>query len=534
MATALPVIGQESPRPGDSVIITAESAPIFAYPDENSTIIAVHHQGYVDRMGPSAANGNGWAYLSVQGGYVRLDESGLMTRTDALQQELLEAVTTEIEQNPDDLDAFIRRGTIYTHMRDYEAAIEDYTHAIELDPNHGKTYALRGWVLRQMHQLTRSIEDYEQAISLGETGAWTLIGAGVSSDSAYLNADAYRWYQQAIEQHPDAPYAYNNLGILYKRELNYDRAFEYYNRVTAINPYIDAPYQNRALIYRDQNNYDAALAELNTAVKQNPYNPENYISLAILYAFFLDDSFTALDRLDKALSIDPEYSNTYEARALVYAYEAGDAGRAVADFATAIRLDPYNESAISRAGIFYARIGQFDLALDYYDWQATFEPLTQYFYLYRAQIYYCLGDYPSTKQDVSQALNVWQAEFGDSGALSWAYLVLGMTALQEGDYTTAYENYNMAFLSTPEWTRDWQSIRGLRVIDSRALLAQRYVQRIERDPNDADNYLQLAHIMMEFGSWKEAIGYYRQYLNRVDNADLEEFVDMIESHLEAN
>jgi hypothetical protein len=113
--TVVPLLGQDLPHPGNAIIITAESAPVYAYPDASGVAINILYQGSVDRMGlPGGAD---WAYLADQGGYVRLDESGLATRTDVLQQKLLKAVTSEIEQGQGTVDAYIRRGTIQMYMQ---------------------------------------------------------------------------------------------------------------------------------------------------------------------------------------------------------------------------------------------------------------------------------------------------------------------------------------------------------------------------------------------------------------------------------
>jgi tetratricopeptide (TPR) repeat protein len=113
-----------------------------------------------------------------------------------------------------------------------------------------------------------------------------------------------------------------------------------------------------------------------------------------------------------------------------------------------------------------------------------------------------------------------------------AHLILGMIALQEEDYVSATEQYTAAFLITQEWTRNWTESRGLRVIDSRAALVQVYYEGIITNPEEPENYLQLANILMEFGVWDEALGYYRQYLTMVDNPDLQALVDTIQFYLE--
>ncbi|MEQ8672879.1 MAG: tetratricopeptide repeat protein [Aggregatilineales bacterium] len=529
VVTAIAVSGQTTLEPGDPVIFTAASTPIYAYPDENSAIIAIQPQGYVDRLGPAEANIGEWYYIAQQVGYVRLDESGLQRQTEALQQQLIESVTLEIVQDATISDAFKRRATLFAHMDNYEMAIADYTTAIELSSTEAHAFALRGWTYRQMRDYEASIADLHHAIELGASDAFTLISLGVSYGRLQNNDEAEHWYLEALERYPEAFYAHNNLGGIAFDRQEYSLALNYYDQATSINIYGAYPYSNRSLVYERQNNPTAALNELTTANLVNPYEPSILVDLAEYYAFDLDDSSSGLRYIDDALNIDPDYSPAFEARAVINAYEVGDGMAAISDFYTAIALDPYNISAIDRAGIFFARLGDFETAREFYDTQAEFGGLRPLYYLYSAQIYFGLGQYDDVKHELTTFFENGESDFRND--LTVGYLIQGMTALQQGDYELAYESYDVAFLITPEWTRDWLEKRGYRLIDSRSSMAQEYIQQIASDPSDAENYLQLAHILMEFGVWDEAISNYQQYLAMSFNPELDAMVMMIQAHL---
>jgi len=86
-----------------------------------------------------------------------------------------------IRLNPNDANAYLKRGLAYYNLGQYQRAIEDYNEAIRLKPD-AETYFNRGffycWFLNQ-HQ--RSIEDFNEAIRLNPNHA----GAYSSRGCAY-------------------------------------------------------------------------------------------------------------------------------------------------------------------------------------------------------------------------------------------------------------------------------------------------------------------------------------------------------------
>ncbi|MCA9886257.1 MAG: hypothetical protein KC708_24965, partial [Anaerolineae bacterium] len=103
---------------------------------------------------------------------------------------------------------------------------------------------------------------------------------------------------------------------------------------------------------------------------------------------------------------------------------------------------------------------------------------------------------------------------------------------QSKDYQLATDSLNTAYEIAPDFTADWNVSRGMRIYDQRTGLVQEYYSAIINEPEVADNYLQLANVLVEFGGWNDALTYYRQYLSLVDDPGVQTFVDMLASHVE--
>ena len=77
-------------------------------------------------------------------------------------QELDEA----IRLNPQDAQAYHKRGVAYGNLGQQLKAIQDFDEAISLNPKLAKFYGNRGVAYGKLGQPERAIEDYDEAISL--------------------------------------------------------------------------------------------------------------------------------------------------------------------------------------------------------------------------------------------------------------------------------------------------------------------------------------------------------------------------------
>lgn len=78
----------------------------------------------------------------------------------------IDTLNQRIRSNPNDAEAFQKRGIIYAYKEDYQNAIEDYNKALLLAPNNAQTYNYRGTAYYWLKNYQQALEDYNQAIRL--------------------------------------------------------------------------------------------------------------------------------------------------------------------------------------------------------------------------------------------------------------------------------------------------------------------------------------------------------------------------------
>ena len=148
--------------------------------------------------------------------------------------------TEAIELKPDWSWPYNNRGNAYSHLNQYERAIQDYNKAIQLNPNLSKAYNNRGIAYKNLGQYERAIQDYNKAIQLN----------------------------------PNLAEAYYNRGIAYRHLKQYERAIQDYNKAIQLNPNLAEAYYNRGVSYALLGNFKQAIADATKAIQLNP----NYVN----------------------------------------------------------------------------------------------------------------------------------------------------------------------------------------------------------------------------------------------------------------
>ena len=78
----------------------------------------------------------------------------------------LEAVEKKIQEDPNNAEAYLKRGLIRSHSQeDFTGAIDDFTRVIHLQPN-AEVYNYRGTAYFWLKQYPKALDDYNEAIAL--------------------------------------------------------------------------------------------------------------------------------------------------------------------------------------------------------------------------------------------------------------------------------------------------------------------------------------------------------------------------------
>ncbi len=82
--------------------------------------------------------------------------------------------------DPNDAQAYVKRGYAYYELKEYQKAIADFTQAINIAPNVASIYGLRGIVYSELEEYQKAIADFDKAINLDSTFATSYLMRGLA------------------------------------------------------------------------------------------------------------------------------------------------------------------------------------------------------------------------------------------------------------------------------------------------------------------------------------------------------------------
>ena len=254
---------------------------------------------------------------------------------------VIKLTNTVIETDPNNAEAYIRRGIAYHHKGEYGYAIANFTKAIELDPSISQLYLARGMAYHQKDEYSYAIEDVTKAIDLNPD-----------------NAEAYK--HRAL--------AYQSKGDYDRSKSDYDRAIIDFTKAIDLNPKDTNAYCGRGLAYqskgdydRSKDDYDHAIADFTKATNLNPNDAVAYSGRGYAYQS-KGDYENAIKDCTKAVALSPNDAKVYNHRGIIYYYK-GDYDRAISDYAEAVSLNPDYARAYNNRGTAYCDKGEVDLAI---------------------------------------------------------------------------------------------------------------------------------------------------------------------------
>lgn len=169
-------------------------------------------------------------------------------------------------------DFYLKKGRIFSEMRDQEAALYYFEKASLFSPH-----------------------NFDIAFHLGQTCDWT---------KDYERAVTY--YKKALDLHPYFIEARNNLGADYIRLGLIDEAIEEFKESIELNPYYPGSHNNLGYLYSKRNLFKQAIEEYHKTLDLDPQNPEVHKNLGLLYYFKLRDYSKARRYWEKYLTLNPQ------------------------------------------------------------------------------------------------------------------------------------------------------------------------------------------------------------------------------------
>jgi tetratricopeptide (TPR) repeat protein len=198
-------------------------------------------------------------------------------------QQQIARANRQLQKNPQDASAYLKRGIGYYGLREYSVALKDVDRVISLDPNNYDAYQIRSRIRQLMGDASGAKTDEQHSRQL----MWTV---------------QVKQFDRIIEQQPNDAPAYIQRANA-KRMLNDKQgATSDYNMALKLTPNSTEALLGRADLEMKANNYKQALLDVNRTLELDNKNAHAYALRSSLYKRTGDFKRAEIDR-NKAESI---------------------------------------------------------------------------------------------------------------------------------------------------------------------------------------------------------------------------------------
>jgi Flp pilus assembly protein TadD len=148
----------------------------------------------------------------------------------------VDALSSAIQQNPDNADAWRLKGAALNALGRFEEGINCLNKAIDIDPQSGNTWTLKSFALNHLGRYEESIECANKAIEIDpqDVTAWNNKGFSLLTLDKY--ADAVECFDRAIGISPNETSSWNNKGAALGKQKKYDEAIKCYDKAIELDP----------------------------------------------------------------------------------------------------------------------------------------------------------------------------------------------------------------------------------------------------------------------------------------------------------
>jgi len=239
--------------------------------------------------------------------------------------------------------------------RDYDGALVALNSAVQSDPDNAEAYLDRGELFTLQGQRDRAFEDLNRAIKLAPKESLGFVERselyGIAGDADHALADANR----ALQLSPGSDAAYAARAEAYAANGAWDRAMQDAGAAIRLGPKSIAGYLTRSHIYELSGDYVHALDDADQAVRLQPRSA-TALNARCWNGAILSRLDAALDDCNAAVALRPYSAEILDSRAFAN-LKAGKFAPALADYNAALAVNPRFASSLYGRGLTKQKMG---------------------------------------------------------------------------------------------------------------------------------------------------------------------------------
>lgn len=270
-------------------------------------------------------------------------------------KEQLAEYTQEIQENPNDPNAYISRAKEYYKTNQLEPAIRDMEKAVSLDTTKAENYLLLAEMYEKRPYVKGVINALEHVVQINPKDKNSALKLGILNFQVKNRDASFKYLNMALRLDPTNAEAFYYRGYNYREVEMPDKAIENFQRAIDLKPdYFDA-FLQMGLLHAEKGDKKAE-GYYSSALRLQPN------SLKALYARGMyyqenDSNQKAIDDFEKILTFDPDFLTTQYNIGYNY-YLLKEYQKAIPYLTKAIQLHPENPHPYKTRALCFAAMNR--------------------------------------------------------------------------------------------------------------------------------------------------------------------------------
>ena len=292
-------------------------------------------------------------------------------------KDALEKVNRILDKNPNDLNARVYLGSIYSVQFKLDAAKREYLKILREDPDNAAAHNGLGLVYYRKtassdvevrnkipELLNQALKEFSKAIEYAPSFYQAYNNAGKILFEQGRIAEAEDYFRKALELKPDYSEAVENYGRVLFSKNQIEAAIREYSEAIRLNSRNSSAYYHLGEALIAKGKYSKAIKHLQTSLFLFPNSAPVHNMLGKAYEM-QDNESAAIAEYKKASLIKPEYTSPYLSLAEIYK-NRGDEEFAISELRNALAVNPDFHKAKAEIAEITLNIGKIDQTIQYY------------------------------------------------------------------------------------------------------------------------------------------------------------------------
>lgn len=275
------------------------------------------------------------------------------------QEDFALKILTDVENiEPSNHDVFLTKGAIYSQLRNYEKAIEEYNKAVFDADEPDYVYCNIAFEYENLGNFDKTLEYLGKALDVNPDNDLAIYEAAYCFDLLSLTDEGITFFHRLIDRNPYSSEAWFNLGVSYINAGSFEKALEALDYALTIDDQHEHSWFHKGYVLNLMERYSEAIEAFDQSIidDDEETDPMKFYYMGECYEKMKEYTL-ARELYNKVIHIDPAMSDAWIGLGICD-LEDEKPSHALQFFKKGLELDPENVSYLALLANTYFTLGK--------------------------------------------------------------------------------------------------------------------------------------------------------------------------------